>query len=170
MSMICVLRQVEEAEIEYLLSHPEEIHNFLCGDENEEIEERIKGEIDLDKAWHGLHFLLTGSAWDGEEPLCYLVRGGHEIGDEDVGWGPVRAISPDVAASFDAALTQVTADDLRQRFNPAEMMKQQIYPEIWDRDPEVDDTLGYLVEYYGSLTRFVRETRDTHKGLIVFLA
>src|SRR5918994_521667 len=28
----------------------------------------------------------------------------------------------------------------------AEMMRLEIYPEIWDRDPEKDDTLGYLME------------------------
>jgi hypothetical protein len=40
-------------------------------------------EVDLDKAWHGLHFLFTDSAWEGDEPGCFLVRGGQEIGDED---------------------------------------------------------------------------------------
>ena len=24
-------------------------------------------ELDLDKAWHGLHFLFTGTAWEGDE-------------------------------------------------------------------------------------------------------
>lgn len=28
------------------------------------------------------------------------------------------------------------------------MVKKEIYPEIWDRDPKDDDTLGYLIEYY----------------------
>src|SRR5574339_1168659 len=35
--------------------------------------------LDLDKAWQPLHFLLTGTAWEGEEPACYLVRGGEEL-------------------------------------------------------------------------------------------
>ena len=30
--------------------------------------------IDIDKAWHGLHFLLTGTADEGDEPACFLVR------------------------------------------------------------------------------------------------
>src|SRR5687768_15824950 len=31
-------------------------------------------ELDLDKAWHGLHFLFTGTEWEGDEPACFLVK------------------------------------------------------------------------------------------------
>ena len=44
-------------------------------------------EIDLDKSWHGIHFLLTGAAWEGERPLNFLILGGEEVGDIDVGHG-----------------------------------------------------------------------------------
>lgn len=49
-------------------------------------------------------------------------------------------------------------------------MKQEIYPEIWDRDPQQDDALGYLLECYEILTTFVRETREAERGLIIFLS
>src|SRR3712207_3831611 len=103
MSMICNLRQVEEAEIEELLANPEHIGDFLYGDVDDEHEyEDIEreGEIDLDKAWHGIHFLLTGTAWEGQEPLCYLLVGGEYIGDEDVGYGPARVLRPHEVADF----------------------------------------------------------------------
>ncbi|MHC5077311.1 MAG: DUF1877 family protein, partial [Planctomycetota bacterium] len=38
-----------------------------------------KGEgvcIDLDKAWHGIHYLLTQTDYEGESPLNFLVVGG----------------------------------------------------------------------------------------------
>src|SRR3990167_6610036 len=35
---------------------------------------------DMDKAWHGAHFVLTETAWEGKPPLDFLVRGGREIG------------------------------------------------------------------------------------------
>src|SRR5512145_3257845 len=28
---------------------------------------------DLDKAWHGIHYFLTGTAWEGEHPDNFLV-------------------------------------------------------------------------------------------------
>ena len=170
MSMICVLRQAEESEIKNLLANPDQISEFLFGDEDEEIEERPKGEIDLDKAWHGLHCLFTGSGEEGDVPLCYLLTDGEVIGDEDVGYGPARALLPSEIAAFNTALSEITADDLRKRFNPKAMMKQDIYPTIWDRDPKEDDALGYLLEYYDILTGFVRETTNANKGLIVFLS
>src|SRR5215203_4027303 len=52
-------------------------------------------EIDLDKSWHGIHYLLTKTAWAGEPPLSFLVLGGAEVGDIDVGYGTARAFRSD---------------------------------------------------------------------------
>lgn len=164
MSMICNLRQVDVAEIDDLLSHPEHIGDVLDSDKA-----GPGGELDLDKAWHGIHFLLTGSAWEGDEPLCYLIAGGQEVGDEDVGYGPARVLRPKEVAQFDAALAAISLDDFRRRFDPTAMMAQQIYPEIWDRDPREDDTLGYLAEYFDMLKTIVRNSAQMQKGLIVWL-
>ena len=165
MSMICSLRQADEAEIDQLLADPEQIVDFL-----EEEAAESDGEIDLDKAWHGIHFLLTGSAWEGDAPLGYLIAGGEEIGDEDVGYGPARALRPGEVANFDAALAAISRDDFRRRFDPTVMMKQQIYPEIWDRRPDDDDSLGYLTEYFEALKAFVHNSRGNNKGLIIWLS
>src|SRR5689334_13623314 len=34
--------------------------------------------IDIDQGWHGLHFLFTGTANEGDEPACYFARGGED--------------------------------------------------------------------------------------------
>ena len=47
-------------------------------------------ELWLDKAWHGIHFLLTGSAWEGDEPLNFLVTAGEPIEGTDSGYGEDR--------------------------------------------------------------------------------
>src|SRR5215212_1257503 len=48
---------------------------------------------DLEKMWHGLHFLFTGTLSEGEEPACYLQRGGEEIGDPDeLGYSVLHAL------------------------------------------------------------------------------
>ncbi len=43
--------------------------------------------LDLDKMWHGAHWILTGTAWDAAGPLGQVILGGEEIG-EDGGYGP----------------------------------------------------------------------------------
>ena len=75
MGMICGLVELGKDQIDKLLADPENVFDYI--DELEENEE--VGGVDLDKVWHGIHFLLTGSAWEGEEPLCYLVNGGEWI-------------------------------------------------------------------------------------------
>jgi hypothetical protein len=125
---------------------------------------------DLDKAWHGIHYLLTGTAWEGREPLNFLVSGGREVGDIDVGYGPARVLSAAQTRAAHEALAQVSDDELRRRFDPDEMTRKEIYPEIWDRPPEEDDTLGYLMEYVGVLRGFLAQAVDQGQGLVVCLS
>jgi Domain of unknown function (DUF1877) len=77
MGMILALREVDENQINDLLAEPASIPEFL---------EAETGEIDLDNAWHGIHYLLTGTSYEGQEPLCHLLLGCTSIGDEDIGY------------------------------------------------------------------------------------
>ena len=85
MSMIGCFRRVPEARLRALLADPESITDFL--------DEEGFADFDIDKAWHGIHYLLTGTAWEGAAPLNFLVAGGRPVGDVDVGYGPARAFS-----------------------------------------------------------------------------
>jgi hypothetical protein len=124
---------------------------------------------DLDKSWQGIHYLLTGTAWEGDKPLNFLMAGGRPVGVIDVGYGPARVLSSAETRAAHEALAQLTDDDLRARFNPADMMKKEIYPEIWDRAPEEDDTLGYLLEYTRTLRGFLAQAVERNQGLVVYL-
>ena len=130
--------------------------------------EEGEGEAgDLDKAWHGIHFLLTGTAWEGDPPLNFLVTGGRQVGDEEVGYGPARTFTPAEAREIAGALAAVSDEQLQARFAPQEMMRLEIYPEIWDRDPVDDDTLGYLMEYTGQLRAMLASVVERGHGLLV---
>jgi hypothetical protein len=127
-----------------------------------------EGEIvDLDKAWHGIHYLLTGTAWEGDPPLNFLVTGGREVGDDEVGQGPARTYTAAETREIARALAALSDEELRARFAPGEMMRLEIYPEIWDRDPAEDDTLGYLMEYLGLLRTAVATVVERGHGLLV---
>ena len=125
---------------------------------------------DLDKAWHGLHYLLTGTAWAGDAPLNFLAAGGREVGDLEVGYGPARVFTAAETRAVRDALDRVTADDLRGRFDADAMTAAEIYPEvIWKRVPPEDDPLGYLMEYFGTLRSFVEAAVAARVGLVVTL-
>ena len=127
-----------------------------------------EGEVlDLDKAWHGIHYLLTGTAWEGDPPLNFLVTGGHEVGDEEIGYGPARTLTPLETGEVASALAALSDEQLRARFAPSEMMRLEIYPEIWDRDPAADDTLGYLMEYLEQLRGTLARVVARGHGLLV---
>jgi hypothetical protein len=162
MGMFSCLAPADEDQINELLIDPEGVSEFL---EELEEEERV---IDLDKSWHGIHFLLTGSAEDGEEPLCYLINGGEEIGDGDDDFGPPRALRPNQIANWATTLSAISSDDLRKRYDPKAMMQLEIYPTIWDRVTEEDGYPGYLLENYEWLRSFVEQMKDEKKGAIIY--
>jgi hypothetical protein len=133
----------------------------------------LEGEVqstDLDKAWHGIHYLLTGTAYEGEGPVSYLLTGGVAVGDVDVGYGPARALTPAEVHDFQQALTGLATEELRARFNPAEMTALEIYPDIWDRDPAEDDTLQYCLEYFETLRNFVGIVASKNQGLLIYVS
>jgi Domain of unknown function (DUF1877) len=130
-----------------------------------------EGELgDLDKSWHGIHYLLTGQADESGTPLEFLAAGGTFVGDDDVGYGPPRAFTSSETRAIAAALAAVSDDELRSRFAPEAMMRAEIYPEIWDRDPCDDDTLGYLMEYVAVLRTAMATVTSRGHGLLVVLS
>jgi hypothetical protein len=169
--MIGSFRRASDARIEALLSAPQTISDYLFEDAEETADdsEGDPAEIDVDKAWHGIHYLLTGTAWEGNPPLDFIVKGGREVGDVDVGYGPARAFSSADVRAIAEALRPITRGVLEQRFNPSAMSQLDIYPSIWHRPREEDDTLGYLLEYYDSLKDFVEGAAEKGEGLLVYM-
>ncbi|MCI0460985.1 MAG: YfbM family protein [Gemmataceae bacterium] len=130
-----------------------------------------EGEVgDLDKAWHGIHYLLTGTAWEGHPPLNFLVAGGREVGADEVGIGPPRTFSSGETRVITDALARIADEELRGRFLPADMMRLEIYPEIWDRDSAEDDTLGYLMEYVANLRGALATVVSRGHGLLLSIS
>ncbi|HEU0175121.1 MAG TPA: YfbM family protein [Blastocatellia bacterium] len=163
MGMRCSLVELGKDQIDKLLADPENVFDYL--DELEENEE--VGGADLDKAWHGIHFLLTGSVWNGAEPLCYLIKGGEVIGTED-DWAWL--LRPNQIADWANALSTISADDLRKRYDPMAMAKADIYPSIWDHVDEEQGKLEYLLDHYEVLRSFLDQTKKENKGAIIFIA
>ena len=119
-------------------------------------------ELDLDKAWDRLHFLLTGTFDDGQEPACFLVAGGEEIGNEDV--GTARVLRPDQVSQFATFLTGLSDDELARRYDPTRMTAVGIYSKRW---PPGDKEFEILLEAFKDLRDFVTETSARGESLIV---
>jgi len=49
--------------------------------------------LSLDKAWHGVHYVLCGAVEPGESLVSRAVLGGTEVGEDFSGYGPARCFS-----------------------------------------------------------------------------
>lgn len=127
-------------------------------------------EGDLDKAWHGIHYLLTGTACEGERPWNFLLLGGEPVGDIDVGYGPARALRAEEVQEVVGALASVDRATLQQRFDPDDMTRKEIYPDIWHRDPNDDNVLGYCLEYFDALQTFMNNAAGAGLGVVIYLS
>ena len=121
--------------------------------------------IDIDQSWHGLHFLFTGTANEGDEPACYFVRGGEDLDDE----GHARALRPDKVRRFAMYLDTLTPAELARRYDATRMTKLEIYPDaIWTRSFAPDKSpLGWLTGCYAEVQQFVKTVAASGDGLII---
>jgi hypothetical protein len=119
--------------------------------------------VSLDKAWHGLHYLLSGAL----EPACPLgqaVFGGTEIG-EDGGYGPARYFSPaQVAEIADALQSPGLERELHARFDAAVMTELGIYPGTWETDDH-----DWLIEAFQTLRGFYAAAREAEQAAVTII-
>lgn len=126
--------------------------------------------LDLDKAWQPLHFLLTGTAWEGEEPACYIVRGGEElIEDDDYGYSSIRALTPEQMKRFDEFLRTLSHDMLRQRFDRDRMVELEIYSKPRRQPARSRDEMPSLLQAFDDLRSFAAITAHRNAGAIAYL-
>ena len=166
MSMNGNFKALSDEELDTLLAEPSRVEqllyaSFFGGSSNGH------DDLEIDKAWHGIHFLLTGTAWESSLPLGFIVAGGEEVGD-DLGYGPARALRSEDVLKIETALEPLTTEELRRRFDADRMTELEIYPFGWSHDP--DGELEYRLEFYAELRAVVRRTAERGHGLLVYLS
>jgi hypothetical protein len=88
--------------------------------------------LSIEKAWHGIHFLLCGAAEPTTTLISNAIMGGHEIGDDFSGYGPARYFAADETAAMATELNRRTLEsEMTARYNPAQMTTLGIYPNGW---------------------------------------
>ena len=160
--MIGNYRRLTEAELNALLEEPGTITEILYSEEGQDDTDK---QLDVDKAWHAIHYLLNGTAWDGKEPLVNAVLGGLPVGEEDVGYGPARYLRPTQVAETSKALQAISSEQLWSRFNAAAMKKAEIYPEFerWEEDKE------YICGYFENIKSFFVVAASRGDAMLLYL-
>ncbi|MGA9721169.1 MAG: YfbM family protein [Candidatus Binatus sp.] len=84
--------------------------------------------ISIDKAWHGVHYLLCGKVEPGSDLVSQAVMGGTEVG-EDLGYGPARYFDANEVAAIARELTRPNLEaEMDARWDPDKMADLGIYP------------------------------------------
>ena len=127
--------------------------------------------IGLDKAWHGLHFLLTGTDDDGSEPACFLLSGGEDLEDDGNQELHARLLNPEQVRRFAEHLAPLSTEEMAGRFDPERMTKLKIYPDvIWMRPEEEDQPLSYLLSAFTDLREFVGSAASAGDAVVVCIS
>lgn len=159
MSMIGHYLAIPQDELDTLQDEPERI-TFL-------IDERYADEVvDLDKAWHGIHFILSDEEFQEEPLLANAIFGVDEIGEEDVGYGPARGTPAAAVRQIAVSLSQVSEEAFREKFDPVALESADVYPQMWE---EGDEALEYLVTYFLVLKDFYARAAEENKAVITYL-
>jgi hypothetical protein len=149
--MIWVGYRRDEKTARELLADEEGLDSLLESDDD-------TSSVDLDKAWHGLYWLLVR----GDAPLDEAVFGGEELG-EDLGYGPGRLLLSDRVKHVASALALLSTDELGTRLDPVAMARDEVYPGIWDEE-DIFDT--YLAPAFTRLRDFYTAAADADEAVI----
>lgn len=162
MSMTGRCLKLSEAQLAALIEDPQKVTDFAYPENGQ-----LPGDLDLDKSWHLIHFLLNGEAWGGVPPLGNVILGGTELPDTDAGYGPFRYLLASEVRAAASALARISADELWKRFDRQRVSDAEIYPEPWVGD-ETERT--YVGQNYESLRSYFAEAASQRSAMLLYIS
>jgi Domain of unknown function (DUF1877) len=158
MGMVLILRAVDEKEARTVAGDPDDWNDFLI-DEDDDAD-----EVDFDKAWHALHFCLVGCADPIAHPLS-LFGCGESIG-HDLGYESAILWVPEHVRAFRDELAKLTDQELRERYDPVEMAKQNVYLAETLADEPINESWEYVAQGLPALRKFADRSVENGRAVI----
>lgn len=122
--------------------------------------------LSLDKAWHGVHYLLCGELEPGASLLSRPVLGGVELGEGDgfSGHGPARCFTPAEVTELAQALGRPEIEsETAARFDAERMTQLGIYPGWRAQDQE------WVLNAFRSLRSFYSDAAGNGRAIVTCL-
>ena len=148
--MVHKLKKGESADFMF---EPENEHNLCC----------------IDKAWHAIHYTLTGEVWglSQDDILSQLVLGGVPVNDADMGYGPMRLFDKTIVSQIAGALEEWDEAVFREKFNIKDMAANEVYP-IMDEENE-EQFFEYVWANMDALKAFFKDAARKNQNILTFL-
>ena len=155
MGLDCAFWEITPLQLNDLKLSYEEVDALNCGAE---------GAIDadclyIDKAWHAIHFLLTGEAEAGKFPLSFAIMDGHNI-FEDFMDGATYLLHEEVEAVSEA-LSTLPDELVSNRYDSEEFSMADIYRGPWD-----GSVRNEVLEDYQKLKKFFMEAASKKNAIL----
>jgi hypothetical protein len=162
--MIGNFLRVSNAELEEYIKDSSTLEDRIYNDGGDE----DPNLVDIEKAWAGILFLLTGKNIDDlDHPLAKVLFSGQLIDeDQDLGYGPSHYLNPTQVSEINTQISKISTEDLKKNFDAKKMMELEIYPTIWD---EGDEAFEYLAEYFKALQQVYSDAAKNGEAIITFI-
>ena len=165
MGMIMYLLRISKQELESYIDKPE---LFL--------ENRVDDaySMDIDKAWGGILYLLTGKAFASGSPEDEVdslnrIFFSAQLFDEDmdVGYGPAHYLTPEQVAGINHKIASLTEADLKSHYDPEAMSEEEeLYPSLdWD-----EEDFDYLYFHFQALQSFFATAASRGEAIVTYLS
>jgi Domain of unknown function (DUF1877) len=125
-------------------------------------------ETDLDKSWHIVHYLLSGSTERGEDALALIGDDLNPLADLDLGLGKPNVISAERVRAFALAASNMTDAEFLIRYVPEEMPLDELYMGEVIARGDVDDIREYALQNFHDLRNFVQQASDRNEAIITY--
>ena len=162
MGMILTLLRVSSEELEHYLNDKELLTDRIFNDDGEDPK-----LVDIDKAWDGIIFLLTGErSAETQHPLARILFSGNIISeDQDLGYGPAHYLTAVEVQALNNALVELSEEEVASKYDGNKMAALNIYPSNWESEEEKE----YLMEYFIEVKSIYAQAAENGEAIITFL-
>lgn len=160
MGMRACYERMSQKQLDEIIADQKKLANLGWVDKDENIAEKAKRMLDIEKSWDSLHFLLTGksaisiAATDSSgriksnDPFSVAILGGEPVGP-DLGYGPARYLTPKQVKEIAEALKPLEFGSLLAKYSEDDFAEADLYA-FNDFDEEIET----LEEYFPAMKDF----------------
>lgn len=162
MGMIGCYIRISEENVLKLQQAEDNLQGLFFGDMDED------NTISIDKAWHAIHFTLTGCPFGGEDDNIFskLVMSGNVFMEID-GEPPAMLITANDVKKLSEAMDSLEEQQFREKFNISEMLENNIYPVMDDENEE--EFFDYVWANLIELKKFIEEAVNERQAVIFYI-
>ncbi|GGG53355.1 YfbM family protein [Paenibacillus radicis (ex Gao et al. 2016)] len=157
MGMIGRYFAIDDTLVQQVTEGKAELHNLNPDD---------YPNLDIDKSWEAIHYLLCKDISDGEPPLGYVVP---LLTSQHLEYGAFGAfyLRAGQVAEAHQAIAELDEGQLRLRYDFQAMVKEEIYPFVEDEDE--DELFAYVLQNFEEIQRFYSQAAAEGKGIIFYI-